>query len=67
MVEVDKDPKSKRKALLLPLGQKLQLLCVRVPTCQALPTVPTWTSLSSPPFLTCEVKAYGKERSELQS
>lgn len=67
MVGVDEDPKSKRKALLLPLGQKLQLFCVCVPARQVLPTIPTWTSLSSPPFSTCEVKASGTECSELQS
>lgn len=67
MVGVDEDPKSKRKALLLPLGQKVKVLCVSVPTSQLLSTVPTWTSLSPLPFLTLEVKVYGKECSKLQS
>lgn len=67
MVGVDKDLKSKRKALLLPLGKKKKVLCACVPTCQVLPTVATWTSLFPPPFLTFEVKVYGKECSKRQN
>lgn len=66
MVGVDKDPKSKRKALLLPLEQKIKVLRVCAPTCQVLPTVPIGTSLS-PAFSTFEVKVNGKECFKLQS